>query len=624
MLLLALKGFALDPKVAFAKYIYRQWSTREGLPQDTVTGIARDLKGFIWLGTGGGGLNRLKQGRFTCYTVQNGLSSNHIYSICRDKEGNLWVGTPDGLNRLINNRFKVYTKKDGLTGNSISALYTDREGALWIGTYSGGLNGYKNGKFYVPGKGKKFPPHIAVLSISGDNSGKLWVGTDKGLFCLRNNLFIDFREKETLSKYMIRDIYIDAGGHLWLGTDGSGVVCLIGGRLITYPWDSELSTACIYRILGDNEENLWMSTNRGLLFVSKVVFGMYGSKFSRRGLIRYRKRRPSADRYFHFREGDGLKTAVFTGGSQPAGWKTTDGRLWFPTVEGITVVTPKKEPVEVVFPVIIKKVVVDGQVFFPDERVEIPLGTSEIEFHFTALNFRGVENLKFKYELFNPNRFQKRRGIVDGKRILFRDISPGNYRFRVTAGNDNKGWSKKWDSYDFTLEYRLSGSEWFIFVFVALLAVFLVLFFKVMERKAKEKEMLRIFREDERYKTSALKTKKIKKVMLQLLELMEKEKPYLDPDMTVTKLAKKLEIPKEHISQVVNQQFYMNFNHFLNKYRVEEAKKRLKDPAEDKFVVLKIAYDVGFNSKSTFNTAFKKFTGMSPSQYREKGFKGES
>ena len=61
----------------------------------------------------------------------------------------------------------------------------------------------------------------------------------------------------------------------------------------------------------------------------------------------------------------------------------------------------------------------------------------------------------------------------------------------------------------------------------------------------------------------------------------------------------------------------MNFNQFLNKYRIEEAKKRLKDPEENQFVVLKIAYDVGFNSKSTFNTAFKKFTGMSPSQYRE-------
>lgn len=106
--------------------------------------------------------------------------------------------------------------------------------------------------------------------------------------------------------------------------------------------------------------------------------------------------------------------------------------------------------------------------------------------------------------------------------------------------------------------------------------------------------------------------------MLRLLRLMEEEKPYLDPDMSVIKMAKKMEVSKEHISQVVNRHFYMNFNQFLNKYRIEEAKKRLRDPAENRFVVLKIAYDVGFNSKSTFNTAFKKLTGMSPSRYREK------
>ena len=58
-------------------------------------------------------------------------------------------------------------------------------------------------------------------------------------------------------------------------------------------------------------------------------------------------------------------------------------------------------------------------------------------------------------------------------------------------------------------------------------------------------------------------------------------------------------------------------NQFLNKYRIKEAKERLKDPKESQYVVFKIALDVGFNSKSTFNTAFKKFTGMNPSQYRE-------
>lgn len=92
---------------------------------------------------------------------------------------------------------------------------------------------------------------------------------------------------------------------------------------------------------------------------------------------------------------------------------------------------------------------------------------------------------------------------------------------------------------------------------------------------------------------------------------------FKDPVLPV-RLEKLVVDDQTFFSQTVNQCFYMNFNQFLNKYRIEEAKERLKDPKESQYVVFKIALDVGFNSKSTFNTAFKKFTGMNPSQYREK------
>lgn len=98
---------------------------------------------------------------------------------------------------------------------------------------------------------------------------------------------------------------------------------------------------------------------------------------------------------------------------------------------------------------------------------------------------------------------------------------------------------------------------------------------------------------------------------------MEIKKPYLDTDITLPKLAERLDTSKEVLSQVINRELNLNFNTFLNRYRVEEAKKKLRDPKENQFVILKIALDVEFNSKSSFNAVFKKMTGMSPSQYRE-------
>ena len=99
---------------------------------------------------------------------------------------------------------------------------------------------------------------------------------------------------------------------------------------------------------------------------------------------------------------------------------------------------------------------------------------------------------------------------------------------------------------------------------------------------------------------------------------MTEEKPYLDPELSLQKLAHRLGITKEDLSQIINERLDCNFKNFINEYRIREAKEKLLDPKENEFVLMKIAFDVGFNSKSVFNASFKKFTGMSPSQYRKK------
>jgi AraC-like DNA-binding protein len=102
-----------------------------------------------------------------------------------------------------------------------------------------------------------------------------------------------------------------------------------------------------------------------------------------------------------------------------------------------------------------------------------------------------------------------------------------------------------------------------------------------------------------------------------LLHCMETEKPFMDGDLTLQKLAKKLSVPPQHLSRVINERLNQNFVDFINTYRVEEAKKRLVDPAKKHYSVLAIAEEVGFNSKSSFNLVFKKHTSMTPSEFRK-------
>jgi AraC-like DNA-binding protein len=100
-------------------------------------------------------------------------------------------------------------------------------------------------------------------------------------------------------------------------------------------------------------------------------------------------------------------------------------------------------------------------------------------------------------------------------------------------------------------------------------------------------------------------------------EYMEQEKPYLIPDLTLESLAGMLQMTPRTLSSIINRQFNSNFFEYVNAYRVEEAKHHLSDQANASKNVLDIMYDVGFRSKTTFNTLFKKKVGMTPTEYRK-------
>jgi AraC-like DNA-binding protein len=101
----------------------------------------------------------------------------------------------------------------------------------------------------------------------------------------------------------------------------------------------------------------------------------------------------------------------------------------------------------------------------------------------------------------------------------------------------------------------------------------------------------------------------------QLLEVMQSTRPYLDPELTLPDLAEKIGLPTLQVSQVINQQLGKNFNDFINAYRVEAVKSMLAEGKQAQLSLLGIAYECGFNSKATFNRAFKKHTGVAPGEW---------
>jgi AraC-like DNA-binding protein len=120
----------------------------------------------------------------------------------------------------------------------------------------------------------------------------------------------------------------------------------------------------------------------------------------------------------------------------------------------------------------------------------------------------------------------------------------------------------------------------------------------------------------ERYTKSQLSTERKEIINQQIIEYFRKHQPYLNPNLSMDILSDSLKIPKHQLTEVLNVSIGKNFFQFVNEYRVEEVKKRLKKPKQN-FSIEAIGYDCGFSSKSSFFTVFKKITGKTPSQFKE-------
>jgi signal transduction histidine kinase len=173
----------------------KSFSTADGLSFDAVQALADDPEGFLWVGTVGGGLKRLRDGQLTVFRKADGLPSDEISALLADGEGALWIGTfGSGLARFHKGRWTRYTKRDGLVSNSVTYLIEDDEGSLWIGSMAGlmrvskqALNLFAEGLTrFVPcrtyGRADGLPSGECTLGTAcRSRDGRLWFPTISGL-----------------------------------------------------------------------------------------------------------------------------------------------------------------------------------------------------------------------------------------------------------------------------------------------------------------------------------------------------------------------------------------------------------------------------------------------------------
>jgi signal transduction histidine kinase/ligand-binding sensor domain-containing protein len=426
---------------AFAAY-----TTADGLAQESPWTIFEDSRGELWIGTSDGLNRRREGGGFDTYTTRDGMAGSAVVTIAEDASGRLWFGSTDGLTSYKDGKFQAYTRREGLLNENVRGVFVDRRGRLWVGTV-GGLHLFEAGRFkpYTTAEGLA---HNNVLFIHEDARGSLWVGTPNGLNRLRDERFEVFTTKDGLGSNIVIGAHETSDGALWFGTVGGGLARFKDGRFKSVTSQAGLGDDTITRVLEDGAGNLWMGSTRGVL------------RASLKDLNDYADERVRSVTCVVYGKADGLPSIDCSGGTQPAGWRTRTGALWFPTAQGVAVVDPTRlVRNELPPPVVIERLDVDRAEVALADNLRLPRGSRAVEFHFTALSFVDPSKVKFRYLLEGFDRDWVEAGAR--RDAFYTNLPPGSYRFRVLAANNDGVWSAEGATLAFTLPPYFYQTRWF-------------------------------------------------------------------------------------------------------------------------------------------------------------------
>ncbi len=253
-------------------------------------------------------------------------------------------------------------------------------------------------------------------------------------------------------------LYEDKEGTLWIGTYEGGLSRLEDGALTTYTPREGLFDDKIYQILEDEQGNLWMGCNKGIFKVSKAELDA----------VAHGERDTVTP--ISYGKNDGLKSREVNGGVQPAGWKSRDGRLWFPTVEGLAVIDPASlRRQEAVPPVMIQEVLVDNAPIEQRAEAVLEAGTEKVEFQFVAPSLAAPEAIRYRYQLEGYD--DDWSGVTSRRVVTYTHLDPGTYLFRVIAMNKEGVWNETGASFAFTLRpfFYESSLFWLLSVLLVVL-----------------------------------------------------------------------------------------------------------------------------------------------------------
>jgi len=490
-----------------------------GLGHSLVRQVLQDRSGAVWAGTGFGGITKFTSDAFMHFTERDGLRSRIVSSIHRTPDGLLWLATASGGISCWDRRgIRSFGKEEGLLDQYVLCLAEDKEGYLLAGTATQGLFRYKDGRFHhiPPSSGLDVP---RVNAIELDDAGRVWVATDEGLYgdrgtgqfvrvdserstvtdievhgdtvwtttvnglfrTLANSKQLHMEHLSMLRRSTLNTLERDSQGNLWIGSKENGVYRLHGDRVDSLGVDDGLSSPAIEQILLDAYENIWVGTRRGIDLLELDVL----------------QEQLLSVKHFGTEEGFiGIETF------RNACMLDTDSTLWFGTLRGATRYDPREVLQDPREPMIH---LTDLLLFYerPDWKpwcdslgegglpinLTLPYNKNHLTFSFTGISLAYPERVRYRFILEGYD--EDWSPISSTDRIMYSNIPPGDYTFRILARNASGVWTEKPVSYAFSITPPFWATNQFRIGSGAALLLGLFGFIRIRERNLrKDRERL--------------------------------------------------------------------------------------------------------------------------------------
>jgi signal transduction histidine kinase/ligand-binding sensor domain-containing protein len=482
-----------------------------------------DSRGTTWIGTLGKGLFRVSHQAGQQRAEFAGLRGDSIWSVFEDREQNLWVGTQNGLHRFRDGRIKALAIPESWAGNDIAALASGTDGSVWAATSQGiaRIDGdhrellaggtpatavsvdHQNRLWAGTGKGvvtlingrrEALPWPAAeqlanITAIAIDGRGGVWLSdATRGLFRWADGRADDFSSEPLLRGRTVLAAQADAKGRVWFGLYEGGIVIFENGRFRTAAAPDGALDGPVTSILADDDGVTWVGSDAGLRRFdgSNVVTwtttdGLPGNRVqwilddragelwlgfsfgiahvSRNELDATGPNRSRPIQYELLDSGDGLR------GNPDREWqaaaiRASDGRLWFRTSDGVSIVDPRRlEKNPILPPVHIESMSADGVRVDPARRIQLAPRTRDIQFDYTALSLVEPRQVRFRYMLEGYDSGWQDAGAR--RQAFYTNLPPRRYRFRVLACNNDGVWNEEGTSQEFVLLPAFYQTSWF-------------------------------------------------------------------------------------------------------------------------------------------------------------------